>query len=355
MLRSHYRSSILAAVFYFLLATWCNTALAGGAAHFVFFGTERQRIREASFLETKALAGAQLKYSWRELEPRPDAYDFSAIRNDLAFLSEHGKTLFVQLQEVTFSLSLINVPKYLLNDARYHGGAAKQYDIKGEDEARAVGAGWVARRWDGAVRERFIKLLLALDKEFDGKIAGINLPETAIEFGESGRLFPSGFTPAVYRDAVLATMTALKQAFPKSVTMVYANSMPGEWLPAKDLGYLRSVFRRARELQVGVGGPDLKPYEPGQMQHGYPFIRACHGSIPTGIAVQDGNYGAANPKTGKPLTIADLLAFATDYLQVDYIFWCTEEPFYSRKLLPFLKYPAQLPMPTHGDQTPCGP
>ena len=34
--------------------------------------------------------------------------------------------------------------------------------------------------------------------------------------------------------------------------------------------------------------------------------------------------------------LADLFGFAKDYLRVDYIFWCTEEPFYSQKLLPFL-------------------
>lgn len=327
----------LIAVCCLLLCTHCAISRAGEAAHYVFFGTERERIREAGFLDTKALAGAQLKYSWRELEPRPGAYDFSAVRNDLAFLSAHGKRLFVQLQDVSFSAKIVNVPKYLRDDPHYHGGAAPQYDIKDDDEAHAVPAGWVALRWDAAVQERFKKLLLALGREFDGRIAGINLPETAIEFGVSGRLFPPGYTPAGYRNAVLANMAALKRAFPKSVTMQYANFMPTEWLPGKDLGFLSSVYRRAAQLKVGVGGPDLLPYRAGQMQHCYPLIRAANGSVPTGVAVQDGNYGAVNPRTGKPNSIADLIAFATDYLRVDYIFWCTEEPYYSQKLVPLLK------------------
>jgi hypothetical protein len=301
----------------------------------VFFDTERDRIHDATFLSTKAFAGAQLKYTWRELEPSKDAYDFRAIREDLAFLTSKGKRLFIQLQDVTFAPSFICVPKYLLDDVRFHGGANKQYSINADDEAHAVVEGWVARRWDQAVRERFHKLLFALGKAFDGKIEGINLPETAVEFGESGRLFPQGFTPALYRDAILSNLTALKRAFPKSVTMQYANFMPGEWLPENDKHYLRSVYQRSKELKVGVGGPDLLPYKPGQMHHSYPLIRACHGYIPTGIAVQEGNYDATNPKLGRPMTIAELIGFAKDYLRVDYVFWCTQEPFYSQKLLPY--------------------
>ncbi len=73
------------------------------------------------------------------------------------------------------------------------------------------------------------------------------------------------------------------------------------------------------------------------MNHAYGLIQASHGIVPTGIAVQDGNYAYQNPKTSRPVSIAELVAFATDYLRVDYIFWCTKEPFYSRHLLPFLE------------------
>jgi hypothetical protein len=200
-----------------------------------------------------------------------------------------------------------------------------------------VPEGWVARRWDPAVQVRFHKLLMALGKEFDGKVEGINLPETALDFGESGRLFPKGFTPATYRDAVITNMIALKRSFPKSVTMRYANFMPGEWLPGNDRSYLRSVYQRAKELKVGVGGPDLLPYKPGQMSHSYPLIRECAGKVPTGITAQEGNYQHVNPKTGQPVSISELVEFATEHLKVDYIFWCTQEPFYSQKLIPFLQ------------------
>jgi len=317
--------------------TCCAGAGGEGPHHYVFFNRDRERIADPAFLGAKAFEGAQLKYTWRELEPGKDSYDFSAIQHDLMFLNSKGKKLFIQLQDASFDPTIVNVPRYLVNDARYHGGADKQYSIKDDDEEHAVPEGWVARRWDAAVQERFHKLLLALGKEFDGKVEGINLAETAVDFGESGRLFPKGFTPAAYRDAIVTNMMALKRAFPQSVTIQYANFMPGEWLPDKDQSYLRSVYRRAKEMKVGVGGPDLLPYKPGQMNHCYPLIRECAGKVPTGIAVQDGNYQHKNPKTAQPVTISELVGFATEHLKVDYIFWCTQEPFYSQKLIPFLQ------------------
>jgi hypothetical protein len=106
------------------------------------------------------------------------------------------------LTPFSFWSTLVHVPRYLVNDARYHGGADNQYNIKDEDEEHAVAEGWVARRWDPAVQERLHKLFLALGKEFDGKVEGINVAETAVSFGESGRLFPKGFTPAIYRQKI---------------------------------------------------------------------------------------------------------------------------------------------------------
>ncbi|MDQ3917248.1 MAG: hypothetical protein M3348_01990 [Acidobacteriota bacterium] len=307
--------------------------------HYVFFGMDREKIKDAkSFLETPAFEGAQVAYSWRQLEHGEDNYDFGMIREDLAFLEAHGKKLWIQIQDVTFSPRWKSVPEYILADPRYHGGVDRQYKYTPGDEANAVQVGGgVARRWDPAVRERFQKLIVALGKEFDGRVAGINFGETSADFGESGRLFPPGFTPEIYRDAIIENMKVLKRAFPKSVALVYANFMPGEWRPVNDRGYLRAVYRAARELKVGVGGPDLLPYKPGQMGSSYPLIHDVAGIVPVGIAVQDGNSAYVNPKTGRRVTVAEQIAFATEYLHADYIFWCTEEPYYSNQVVPFLR------------------
>jgi hypothetical protein len=312
-------------------------AIAKKIHHYVFFNIDRDHITDSAFLATDAFEGAQLKYRWVELEPAEGIYDLDMIQRDLDYLTSKGKKLFIQLQDVSFDTSIINVPDYLLNDPMYNGGIAMQYDYPGDDEDQAVPAGWVARRWDPMVQERFNMLLSALGEQFDGKIEGLNLPETSIGFGESGKLFPEGFTYEVYRDAVKENMKALKAAFPNSVTFQYANFMPGEFLPWTDRGYLKDIYEYAEKIGVGVGGPDLRPHRKGQMNNSYKLIAERDSAAPVGIAVQWGNYDHINPRTDKQIQIEELIEFATEYLRVDYIFWCTQEPHYSDRLLPFLR------------------
>ena len=82
------------------LLVWlcCAAVAARPVRHYVFFGQDREKLRGASsFFEAKALEGAQVAYSWRQLEPEKDKYDFQIVREDLAFLTSKGKRLFVQI------------------------------------------------------------------------------------------------------------------------------------------------------------------------------------------------------------------------------------------------------------------
>ena len=88
---------------------------------------------------------------------------------------------------------------------------------------------------------------------------------------------------------------------------------------------------------ISVGGPDLLPFRPGQLGSSYPLIKKASHKVTTGIAVQGGNYVEPNPKTGKAPTIPELIKFAKDLRNVDYIFWWTEEPYYTRDVLPFFR------------------
>ncbi|MCE5249063.1 hypothetical protein LLG96_02460 [bacterium] len=304
--------------------------------NFIFFNREHERISETSFLENESIDGAQLKYTWRELEPERDKYELRPLLADLAFLEQHGRRLFLQLQDVSFD-ETVTVPDYLRDDPAFGGGAARKYEFGGDDESRPIFDGWVARRWDPAVRARFIRLLQVLGRELDGRIEGLNLPETAIGFGESGRFHPEGFTYESYVEGIKAIMTAARQAFPKSCVIQYANFMPGEWLPWTDHGYLRAVYEHAERIGVGVGGPDLLPYRKGQQNHSYPLIAARGPKIMAGIAVQDGNLEDKNPATGKRVTVDELYLYAKDRLRLDYIFWGTQEPYYSNEVLPYIR------------------
>jgi hypothetical protein len=284
---------------------------------------------DEAFLEHPGIAGAQLTYTWRQLEPERDQYDFAEIREQLAVLERHGKRLFIQLADVTFTERL-PVPDYLLEDSTFHGGAARKYE-----GSTGTFDGWVARRWDPAVRERFARLLEALAGEFDGVIEGVNLPETAIGF-ESPRYHPPGFTFDTYAQGILENVAAARKAFKRSCVIVYANFMPGERRPADEHGYLRSVYEFAERIGAGVGGPDLLPFREGQQANSLPLIAARAPGVVAGLAVQDGNLEDVDPSTGRPVTVDTLNHYAVDELHLDYIFWGGQEPFYSRDVLPYL-------------------
>jgi len=119
-----------------------------------------------------------------------------------------------------------------------------------------IAQGWVARRWDPAFQERFAKLLGVFGRELDGKIEGINLPETSTSTWRRRR--PKGYTKETYRDGIKANMKAARDAFPKSIVLQYANFMPGERLPQNDRGYLKSIYEYAAEIGVAVASIDLR-------------------------------------------------------------------------------------------------
>jgi hypothetical protein len=296
--------------------------------HYIFIARDKTKIHDSSFYLNRGIEGAQIIYPWRLLETEKGVYDFSEIEEDLSFLLSKGKKLFIQLQDVTFDSAVNAVPAYLLTDPQYHGGQDPQYE---QVDGQVKHAGWMARRWDTTVENRYHQLLLALAKQFDGRIEGINLPETSTVFGDKKELEPAGFSESIYLQAIQTRMHVLKASFTQSTPILYANFMPGGVKP------LAKLYQLAKEIGLGMGGPDIKVYRPFQMMNSYPLIRELSPHVRTGLAVQDGNFALMNPKTNKQVTFADVLDFASNYLQLHYIFWGTEEPYYTKEVLPYLR------------------
>ncbi|HEV8283837.1 MAG TPA: hypothetical protein VGQ09_05990 [Chitinophagaceae bacterium] len=321
----------------FILTLFISATSFSQIKNFMFIGMDRDLLKDTSTWATNTLfEGVQIAYSWRQLEPAKDEYDFSMIYEDLNLLKKYGKKLFIQFQDVSFSMKYNHAPKYLLQDTIYHGGASKQYQFRNNNEQDYYEAGWVTRRWDTQVQKRLHKLYEALGKQFDGIVEGINTEETSITVG-SGPLHPSGFSFKRYRDAFIENLAALKKAFPRSTVIVYANFMPGGYIPGEDTTLLESIYQFAWANNIGVGGPDLLPYKPGQMRNSYKLIRDSYRKVLTGVAVQDGTYRYVNSVTNKTITAVDIYQFAKEYLHLTYIFWGTEEPFFHSEILPFLR------------------
>ena len=304
--------------------------------HFVYFAVDRESIINHPFLTHTMFKGAQIMYSWRNFEIQKDHYDFSILKADYEYLKKYGKKIFIQLQDATFNPKYKALPEYLFTD-EYDGGAVLQYNDEGKPE------GWVAKRWNKKVRERFALLLQALGKEFDGKIEGINLQETAIGVNQKT---DSGFSEQEYVNGLKANMLALKKSFSSSTTMIYANFIPGEWLPGNDKGYLSSIYRYGQKIGVGLGAPDLMVTRKGQLNHAYTLMHEGQYTVPIGIAIQDGNYtgmtGAdldysedtVNGKKSRNNIVPLLHSFAKDFLRVRYMFWVNQDPYFKEDVMP---------------------
>ena len=317
-MRSHCSSS--AFFLALLFCAHCAPATAAAPQNYLFAGSdELERIEP--LIQRPDISGVQAVYSWKSLEKTKDVYDFSRIEHDLNFLGRLNRKLFLQIQDRFFEIQDRNVPSYLLEEPVYGGGLVPQSDNPGENQPE--GHGWATQQWNPAVRERFQKLLTALAQKFDGRVMGINLPETAVDIDiEHDR---TGFTCEKYFAAEIENLAFARKVFRKSHVVQYVNFWPCGW--ADEHGFLSRTFEFAEENHVGLGGPDIVPYRPGQMKNSYPFFNRYKGRLElVAMAVQGPTLTYTNPKTGRKFTHDEFVDFAENYLGVKIIFWSTSAP-----------------------------
>ena len=267
------------------------------------------------------IAGAQVVFNWKILEPSEGQYDFSGVAADLAVTEGLGKKLVVQVQDRFFSPEARNLPNYILSDPVYGGGLVPQVDNPGANKPK--GYGWAAMQWNAPLRARYQALLVALARQFDGKVFAINLPETSIDIDMKHD--KTGFSCDAYFDAEMDNLKAAKAAFKTSHVVQYVNFWPCEW--GNDHKYMGRMFAYAAANGVGLGGPDIVPNRKAQMKNSYPFFHQYKGQLSyVGMAVQEPTLTYKNDKTGKPFTRDEFVQYATDYLGVDGIYWATSTP-----------------------------
>lgn len=314
-----WRRALTGSVFFAL--SWIELANAA-PLNFLYTGSgDLQNLQP--IIDRPDIEGAQIVYNWKSLEPREGAYDFSAIERDIATTDAAGKKLFVQLQDRFFAVDARNLPDYLLDDPAYGGGLVAQIDNAGEGQPQ--GYGWVAMQWNPAVRARYQALLAALAAEFDGRIFGINLPETSIDIDMDAEAKTSAFSCDAYFDAEMENLAAARAAFGQSHVVQYVNFWPCEW--NNDQNYMGRIFAYAAANDVGLGGPDIIPNRRGQMKNSYPFFNQYKGQLSlVAMAVQEPTLTYKNEQTGKPFTKDEFTDYARDFLGADYIFWSPASP-----------------------------
>jgi hypothetical protein len=273
-----------------------------------------------SYLNRTDIVGVQALYSWNSLEPQKDEYDFSQIETDLKLVGSSNKKLWVQLQDRSFYLSNNPVPSYVRGVEQYDNGSVIQCDGNSCD-IDFIPSGWAASQWNAKVRERFQLLLSALAEQFDGRIYGINFPETAI--GVKATEFH--YSTAAYVNGTLENAKFARSVFKQTFVVQYINFWPGE--SNNDQGYMSEAFGFLPSQGIGVGGLDNIPFKPGQENNSYPFLSAYRDSVPISvIAVQEPDLNEISPFTGVPFTKVEFTDFAGGCLGSDIIFWALTSP-----------------------------
>ena len=290
--------------------------------HYIFVG--HGDIKPEHVLEH--FRGVQKCYAWTKLEPSQGRYDFSIIRNDLAFLKQHGKQLVAQIQYKAFGKGQRYVPAYV-QGPEYGGGVY-----------RTSSGSFDPVLWNAKVGERMDALFAALGREFDREpgLEAAVLPETS----PSANLekFPQAgvepYTTDLYVAALKQRMLALRKAFPNTVVIQYAN-FPQQALP--------QLTDSMKEIGMGMGGPDVYP-PPSALSDPekgvYRLYPKLAGAVPLGAAVQspdysvalwkrtvafnrgqDRNSAAVTPEEEMPIPVREHLKLAQDKLKLNYLFW----------------------------------
>ncbi len=286
--------------------------------HYMLVYLDSAQSKFSTIYDNPKFLGVQVRYKWKDLEPTKNNYNFSQIESDLALLEANGKRLVIQLLDVTFGNRPPNVPDYILNDPEYDGGVVP----------RRGSGGWIPKRWNTNITARYNALIAALGKRFDREpyVEAVASEETAASMDCN----TAGYTNEGYRDSLISSMNASREAFPNTVTIIYTNYFP---CGGGNQGMLKDLFNHAEQIGMGLGGPDLYLYSTSLNEKVWPVFRELRGKVPRGVAVQTPDFRQTHPD-GSPVTAEDMLRFGMEDLRLDYIFWLRKNPEFFDEVIP---------------------
>lgn len=276
---------------------------------------------------TPALQGLQVRYSWKELEPKEGVYNFAPIDKHLAELAKRNKRLIILLELKEFGTDEASspVPAYARTSI-YEGGA---YAFANYEKGVTVGYG--TKLWNDRIQDRWVALVRALGKRYNlhPHFEAIGFTETSM--GDPKEILSQEQIESYYK-SLLSINQEMRTHFPNTVTYQFVN------YPRP---ILQSFVGGLKEMGAALGGPDvfiedlglLYPKAPRGIYNYYPELS---GSVPLMPSVQHQNYRTTQwGKEGYEPSVSELLAFARDTLKANYIFW-TRDPDYFWKVLQLL-------------------
>ena len=276
---------------------------------------------------TSALLGLQIRYSWKELEPKEGVYNFSAIDKHLAELAKRNKRLVILLELKDMGTDEESSPVPAFARTPLYEGGTYAFANYGKD----VPLGYGTKLWNTQIHDRWVALVQALGKRYNSHphFEAIGFTETSM--GDPMEILPQEQIESYYKN-LLSINREMRAHFPNTVTYQFVN------YPRP---ILQSLLAELKDMGTGLGGPDVFLEDPGLLYakapkgiyHYYPELS---GAIPLMPSVQHQNYVTTQwGKKGYEPSISDLFVFARDSLNANYIFWTRDSDYYW-KVLQFL-------------------
>jgi hypothetical protein len=247
------------------------------------------------------LRGFLIRCTMRQLEPTQGNYDFTSILAPLAYCEKHGLQLVVMLVDKTFAGNERPLPVYL---------------SRLELPNRANG--YTAARWRAEYVWRVKALLRAIGLRFDKhpNFESVSLQESSLSLNDK-ELNSLGYTPELYRDALIAVITSADTAMPNTRIHWHMN-----YLPEKQ-SYVGQVCEAMVPGGHLLGGPDWKPDAYILQRSCYPFYVQFKDKLTTFIDNQYESYKHPHrkPSPTKYWTPAELYDSAKAQIFNDFYFW----------------------------------
>lgn len=275
--------------------------------HYLYFNWDASdgEMRKA-LADNPRLRGVMLQFTWRELEPERDRYDFARLRDLLDRAERLGTRVALAIEAQAYLPDANRIPDYIAGP-EFGGG-----------RYRLANGAVNPVLWNANVAERMGRLYRAVGAAFDAhpRLVAVTTTESALALA---RKAPppevEAYTTAKHEAAVIASMRALRAAFERTVVIQSLN-YPHEILPG--------VVRVLRTLGVGLGGPDVFLDDPGLALGVYREYPKLAGVVPLAPAVQWDDYVMTRFEgTASNHGIGDLYRFARERLAANFVFWET--------------------------------
>jgi len=285
----------------------------------------------AELAATPVLRGLQVRLTWDQLEGNRGVYTFGIIDKMLTRLTDLNKRLVVQVKLRGFAQDETIVPNYM-KTAEFEGGFFKYGDYCGKNCIPKNWSGNGLRLWNANVKTRLLALMKALGNKYNSKpnFQGIGFIETAfgVPMADQGVTINS---PKYYQwfENSLEVNRQTRLFFPNTMVMQETN-FPIDMI--KD--YIQDNANSLVNNGIALSCPDTFELDEGLNRDfgdsGGPagvfaYFKKYAGIVPIAPTVMRRNYQWTSndfgDATGHEPTIMEILTFARDQLQSNYIFW----------------------------------